>query len=153
MVKSDLTKPPHDLPPDFDPEGYALYSGGTTDTLTDGQAIDLGGRVITALHTPGHSPGHLCYWEEERGTLYSGDLLYRGKLDMFYPTTDPAAFLSSVRRVSTLPLRTIRPGHHSLDLSPALAGQVLDALEGLEREGRLSHGQGSLEFGGFQLHL
>ncbi len=153
VVKSNLTRPPHELPPDFDPEGYVLYSGGATAALSDGQAIDLGGRVVTALHTPGHSPGHLCYWEEERGVLYSGDLLYQGKLDLFYPTTDPAAFLSSVRRVSSLPIRAIRPGHHSLDVSPALAGQVLEALEGLEREGRLAHGQGILEFGGFQLHL
>lgn len=153
VVKSNLTRPPHDFPPDFDPERYVLYSGGATATLTDGQAIDLGGRVVTALHTPGHSPGHLCYWEEARGVLYSGDLLYRGKLDLFYPTTDPAAFLNSVRRVNALPFRAIRPGHHSLDLFPALAGQVLDALEGLEREGRLRHGEGILQFGSFQLHL
>ena len=87
------------------------------------------------------------------GALYSGDLLYQGKLDLFYPTTDPAAFLSSVRRVSALPIRTLRPGHHSLGPSPALAGQVLTALEGLDRKGRLVHGQGILEFGSFQLHL
>ena len=153
VVKSNLIRPPHDFPPEFDPDQYTLYSGGPTAVLSDGQSIDLGGRRVTALHTPGHSPGHLCYWEEARGVLYSGDLLYRGKLDLFYPTTDPAAFLSSVRRVNSLPLRALRPGHHSLDLSPALAGQVLSALEELDRAGRLAHGQGVLEFGGFSLHL
>lgn len=149
VVQSNLTLPPHDFPSDFDPKGYALYSGGPTSILSDGQAIDLGDRTVTVLHTPGHSPGHLCFWEEERGALYSGDLLYQGKLDLFYPTTDPAAFLSSVRRVSALPIRTLRPGHHSLGPSPALAGQVLTALEGLDRKGRLVHGQGILEFAAF----
>lgn len=152
-VKAGLLREPCQFPGGFDPDNYSVYGGGVTDPLADGQTIDLGGRTVTALHTPGHSPGHLCYWEAARNTLYSGDLLYRGKLDMFYPTTDPADFLRSVRRVSALPIRAIRPGHHSLDTAPELAGQVLDALEGLERAGRLRQGQGVLNYDAFSLHL
>lgn len=42
-------------------------------------------RALTVIHTPGHSPGHCCFYELERKYLYSGDLIYRGCLDAFYP--------------------------------------------------------------------
>ena len=32
-----------------------------------------GGRELVALHTPGHTPGHLCFYERTTGTLFSGD--------------------------------------------------------------------------------
>jgi len=152
-VKGNLLREPCAFPEGFDPEGYAVYQGGVSRPVEDGWTVDLGGRRLTALHTPGHSPGHLCWWEAARGTLYAGDLLYQGKLDMFYPTTDPAAFLDSVRRVARLPVRALRPGHHSLDLSPDLTGRVLDALEGLDRAGELVQGRGVVEFDGFSVHL
>ncbi len=152
-VKANLLREPCDFPAEFDPEGYAVYQGGVSRTVGDGDTIDLGGRRLVALHPPGHSPGYLCWWEPERGTLYAGDLIYRGKLDMFYPTTDPVAFLASVRRVAGLPVKALRPGHHSLDVAPGLTAEVLDALEGLDRAGELVQGRGIVEFGGFSVHL
>ncbi len=153
IVKANLLREPCPFPPEFDPEHYAIYQEGVTGVIEDGQTFDLGGRTVTALHTPGHSPGHLCSWEEGRGALYSGDLLYQGKLDLFYPTTDPAAFLPSARRVAALPIQTIRPGHFSLNVSPALARDVLAAAQSLREEGNLRHGAGLFPFHGFSIHL
>ncbi len=153
VVKANLLRKPCTFPADFAPEGYRFYQGGVSQTVEDGAVIDLGGRSLTALHTPGHSPGHLCWWEAERRTLYAGDLLYAGKLDMFYPTTDPAAFLTSVRRVAGLPVKALWPGHHSLDVGPGLTGRVLEALEGLNRAGELAQGRGIVDFDGFSVHL
>ena len=152
-VKAQLLREPCRFPDSFDPDGYTIYDQGVTCPLTDGQVIDLGGRLVTVLHTPGHPPGHLCYWEEPRGILYSGDLLYRGTLDLYYPTTDPAAFLDSVRRIAALPVRALRPGHYDAEVPPELTGQVLAALEELVQAGRLAHGQGILDYGSFRLHL
>ena len=154
-VKSNLLRESCPFPPGFDPERYTVDERGVTGTIADGQVFDLGGRTVTALYTPGHSPGHLCYWEDTRGALYSGDLLYRGKLDLFYPTTDPAAFLTSVERVAALPLRAIRPGHFNLDVPPELelARDVLLAAQSLKAQGRLHHGAGIFDFQGFSIHL
>ena len=152
-VKASLLQAPCEFPDCFDPDGFSLWQGGVTERLADGATVDLGGRTLTALHTPGHSPGHLCWWEGARRTLYTGDLLYRGKLDLYYPTTAPSDFLNSVRRVAALPAETLRPGHHSLDVGPELTGQVLDALENLKQAGRLARGQGVLNFETFSLHL
>jgi glyoxylase-like metal-dependent hydrolase (beta-lactamase superfamily II) len=41
--------------------------------LDDGDLADLPGWHLRALHTPGHTPGHLCFSEERTGLLFSGD--------------------------------------------------------------------------------
>lgn len=58
----------------------------------DGDRFELGSRTLVVVHTPGHSPGHCCFYEPERNYLYSGDLIYKGCLDAFYPTTDLQQF-------------------------------------------------------------
>jgi len=44
------------LPPGFDPNRYAIAPLDATETLADGDRLDLGGRVLEVIHTPGHSP-------------------------------------------------------------------------------------------------
>ncbi|GAA2080268.1 MBL fold metallo-hydrolase [Aeromicrobium halocynthiae] len=46
--------------------------------LLDGQEISVAGTTLTALHTPGHSPGSTCLYAEELGALFSGDTLFNG---------------------------------------------------------------------------
>lgn len=47
-------------------------------TLADGQRIEVGGTTLTVLHTPGHSPGGCCLYDEVDGVLFSGDTLFNG---------------------------------------------------------------------------
>ena len=77
------------LPKGFDLSKYEIFQGTPTRRLRDGDVIDLGGRKIQVLHTPGHAPGHMCFWEHERGSLYTGDLVYKKTLAAYFPTTDP----------------------------------------------------------------
>ncbi|MCJ8504988.1 MBL fold metallo-hydrolase [Kocuria flava] len=49
--------------------------------LADGQRIRAAGTALTVLHTPGHSPGSVCFWAAdlgEHGILFSGDTLFAG---------------------------------------------------------------------------
>ncbi len=46
------------LPSDFDPDSYRIVRKPITRKLRDGDTIELGSRTLTAIHTPGHSPGH-----------------------------------------------------------------------------------------------
>lgn len=135
----DCTK----LPAGFDINSYELFRGTPTRLLEDGDAVNLGDRVIYALHTPGHSPGHLCFWEPEFGYLFSGDLVYRGTLFACYPSTDPQRYLESLDKICQLPVNRIFPGHHSLDIQPELARRMRDAFRRLNQEGRLCHGGGT----------
>lgn len=152
VVKSQLTRDCR-LPVEFDPESYTIYSGEPWRLLEDGDTIDLGGRTITALHTPGHSPGHLCFWEEARGSLYSGDLVYQGTLYANYPSTDPEAYLWSLEKTASLPVKGIFPGHHSLNVPLDLPRQMRDALRKLKAAGMLRHGSGLQQYDGWSLLL
>ncbi len=41
--------------------------------VSDGQVLDLGGRRLECVHTPGHSPGHMCLLDRDNGLLFCGD--------------------------------------------------------------------------------
>ena len=54
--------------PDREPDG----------ALADGREITVAGTVLRVLHTPGHTPGAVCLYAPELGTVFSGDTLFRG---------------------------------------------------------------------------
>lgn len=153
VVRHNLTCRPCAFPDGFDPNAYTVFQGQPDHLFTDGEVVDLGGRQLTVLHTPGHSPGHCCFYEARRDYLFSGDLIYAGCLDAFYPTTDPVQFAASVCRVAGLEVRRIFPGHHSLDLPVGILGDIRAAFDGLEQRGQLHHGSGIFPFETFQIHL
>ena len=142
-----------ELPRDFDINKYEIFQGEPSRVLDDGDTIDLGGRTIQALHTPGHSPGHLCFWEAERGNLFSGDLVYKGTLFANYPSTDPQSYLDSLEKIAALPVKRIFPGHHSLDTQPKIVIRMRDAFQTLDAEGKLQHGSGTHNYGDWAVML
>ena len=47
--------------------------------LVDGQIIKIGNDELKVLSTPGHAPGHVCFYDEKDGIVFTGDtLFYRG---------------------------------------------------------------------------
>lgn len=46
--------------------------------LDDDQTILIGGTELRVLHTPGHTPGAVCLYAEDLGTVFSGDTLFQG---------------------------------------------------------------------------
>jgi len=83
--------------------------------LVDGQAIHFGdGHQLTVIHTPGHSPGGVCFHLPATGLLISGDTLFEsgiGRTDLF--GGNYGQLLASIReRLLTLPGATrVIPGH------------------------------------------
>lgn len=124
VVKNNLTRLPCDFPRDFDINAYQIFQGIPQRILHDGDFLNLGGREIQVVHTPGHSPGHCCFYEPERNYLYSGDLIYKGSLDAFYPTTDPKLFYQSIRRIRKYNIKKVLPGHHQLDIPVSLIADI-----------------------------
>jgi glyoxylase-like metal-dependent hydrolase (beta-lactamase superfamily II) len=51
---------------------------GPSQELEHGQRITVAGTELQAIHTPGHSPGSVCLYAPELGTLFSGDTLFSG---------------------------------------------------------------------------
>lgn len=151
LMRDPLTRP---TPPEFAPAEYQPFRGQPSGLLSDSEIVDLGGRQLMALHTPGHSPGHLSFFEAERGYLYTGDLLYQGTLYAFYPSTDPLAYAASVARLAQLPgVNKLLPGHNALDVPSHLLPQADAAFRRLAEQNQLHHGSGLHDFGLFQIKL
>lgn len=58
------------------------YKGEIID-LKDGEKIDLGGRVIEVIFTPGHTPGSVSFFDKDKGYGFSGDAFGSGNLLVF----------------------------------------------------------------------
>ena len=153
VVKQNLTCCPCVFPADFCVDEYQVFRGTPRRILHGGDWMELGGRSVQVIHTPGHSPGHCCFYEPKREYLYSGDLLYLGCLDAFYPSTDPQAFWQSVKKIQQYAIGRILPGHHGLDVPVEMAARVEEAFYQLDAKGQLKQGNGVFDYGDFQIHL
>ena len=82
--------------------------------LADRQELHVGKYVFRVLLTPGHAPGHCCFYCEQAGWLFSGDLVFfhsYGRTDLTGGSL-PILMKSIRERVLTLPDDTlILPGH------------------------------------------
>ncbi|MGQ9897187.1 MAG: MBL fold metallo-hydrolase [Acidobacteriota bacterium] len=67
---------------------------------------------LRTVFTPGHAAGHLCFFEETTGMLLSGDMVVGVGSVLIDPDEgDMAAYLASLQRLQTLPVRIIAGGH------------------------------------------
>lgn len=82
--------------------------------IADGDTFTVAGVSLQAIHTPGHSPGSVCFYLPEAGTLFSGDTLFRGGPGATGRSfSDFPTIIDSIRdRLLTLPTETVvRTGH------------------------------------------
>lgn len=82
--------------------------------LEDGQTLDMAGLTLQVRHTPGHTPGHCCFYSEEQGVLFSGDQLFAGSIGRTdLPGGSFEQLMASMRdRVMTLDDEVdVLPGH------------------------------------------
>lgn len=142
------------LPEEFDLKNYCIFKGEPRHILNDGEKINLGNRKLLVLHTPGHSPGHICLYERERGYLYTGDLLYKGTLYAFYPSTNPNDYYKSLKKISKLgKVDRILPGHNDINIKKGLITEARQAFEEIEEKGLLTHGSGLHEYNSLKIKL
>jgi glyoxylase-like metal-dependent hydrolase (beta-lactamase superfamily II) len=98
--------------PGYDPARYRLRPATVSRPLLDGDVVDPGGRPLTVLHLPGHSPGSIALFDPADGTLFSGDVVYDdGDLLDSIIGADRAQYRCSLLRLRSLPVRVVRPGH------------------------------------------
>jgi len=87
------------------------YKPPVLNSVTDGEKIEAGTLKIGVLHTPGHTPGSVCY--QAGGGVYTGDTLFVGecgRVDL--PGSSAEALYDSFVKLSALPDGTaVYPGH------------------------------------------
>jgi len=93
--------------------GLSLSRPPTPDVeLSHGQRLQVGSVSIEVRHTPGHSPGHVCFLAP--GIVLCGDVLFAGSIGRSdLPGGDSDLLLASIRaELLTLPDETVvYPGH------------------------------------------
>ena len=88
----------------------------TFSIIEPGKNVLLGDFQYTAVFTPGHSDGHLCYFNREYGVLFSGDHLLENISPniSLWPGGEPdplANFLESLNTNRSLPCKYVLPAH------------------------------------------
>jgi glyoxylase-like metal-dependent hydrolase (beta-lactamase superfamily II) len=82
--------------------------------ISDGDTLSVAGMQLQALHTPGHSPGSVCWYAPELGMVFSGDTLFSGGPGATGRSySDFPTILQSIsERLGTLPGETVvHTGH------------------------------------------
>jgi glyoxylase-like metal-dependent hydrolase (beta-lactamase superfamily II) len=119
------------LPKGFDRTSYATRPWKITKFIHDGDHIDLGGRSLTILATPGHTPDAICLFDAANGLLFTGDTYYPGTIWIYSPATNLAAYDASVRRLAALApqVRMVLGSHNIPVASPSVLPQLVTAFE------------------------
>jgi glyoxylase-like metal-dependent hydrolase (beta-lactamase superfamily II) len=119
------------LPAGFDPKTYVTRPWKITAVILEGDRLDLGGRKLEVLATPGHTPDAISLIDRANGLLFTGDTYYPAPIWLFRPETDLAAYATSIRRLAALaPQVKLVLGAHNIPVaSPTVLGQLVSAFD------------------------
>jgi len=90
-----------------------------TGLLAEGDIIDLGNRGFEVLHTPGHSWGSICLWDQRNRLMICADTVYSGEIFDQLSCSDIPTYVKTMDRLRLLPVDLALPGH----------GQILSGAE------------------------
>jgi glyoxylase-like metal-dependent hydrolase (beta-lactamase superfamily II) len=78
--------------------------------VQDGELIETEQYAFQVINTPGHSPDHICLYEQRQAWLFSGDLYVGGQDRALREGYDIWQIIASLKRVVDLPLSKLFPG-------------------------------------------
>ena len=135
------------LPKGFDRKAYATKPWKIKAYKHDGDQIELGGRSLEVIATPGHTPDAISLLDRANGLLFTGDTYYPAPIWLFRPETDLKAYGASIRRLAALaPQIKMVLGAHNIPVAhPSVLLDLVSAFELVQR-GKIpatpvSHGQ------------
>jgi len=123
------------LPKGFDPETYQTKPWKITSYTHDGDRIDLGGRSLEVIATPGHTPDAISLIDRANGLLFTGDTYYPATIWLYRPETDLSAYAASIRHLAALaPEIKVVLGAHNLPVAkPEVLQKLVTAFEAVHQ--------------------
>ena len=123
--------------------------------IQDGERIVLDGptpTALSALHTPGHAPGHLCFTDEATGIMIAGDMVASVGTIIVEPYDgDMLLYIETLRKMASLEPEALLPAHGEVIRQPQAIlsfyiehrlmreKKVLDALDARGKPSRPRH--------------
>ena len=116
---------------------YITPTWRITSNVRDGEQLELGGRTLEVLQTPGHTPDSLCLLDAANGLLFTGDTFYSGEVYLWAPETDMTGEAASIAKLARLApgLKLLLPAHGPPVAEPAQLLELKKALQDIEAGG------------------
>jgi len=119
-------------------EGFEAPKLEVAEWWTPGASVDLGGRAVSVIHTPGHTNDSMMLLDRDRNLLFTGDFIYPGPLFAMTPGADLQAYLKTARRLLEIisPETRLLPAHGESERSgvPILEhADIVDLRNTLEK--------------------
>lgn len=135
----DWARPPQVwgvMPPGFHADHYKIAPFPIKHYVRDGDEINLGGRKLRVIQTPGHTPDSICLHDAQNKLLFTGDSYYAGQIYLFVPETDLMAYERSVAQLATLKdIELLLPSHNEPVADPKVLTKLLIAAKEIQSPG------------------
>jgi glyoxylase-like metal-dependent hydrolase (beta-lactamase superfamily II) len=127
-----------DLPKGFNAATYQTKPWRISLFVHDGFKINLGGRTLEIIATPGHTPDAISLIDRANGLLFTGDTYYPAPIWLFRPETDLDAYVASVKKLAALesgnverrvPLKLVLGAHNVPFAEPSVLPRLVAAIE------------------------
>ena len=131
-----------DLPKGFDAKTYRTKPWHTSITIHDGFKVNLGGRALEVIATPGHTPDAIALFDRANGLLFTGDTYYPAPIWLFRPETDLDAYDTSIKKLAALApqVKMVLGAHNVPVASPDVLAELVTAFEAV-RAGKIAAGE------------
>jgi len=145
------------LPEGFERDTFRSRPFRISRTVGDGDVIDLGGRRLEVLATPGHAPDAVCLLDREQRLLFTGDTFYLAPLYAHLEGSDFAEYLRTSSRLAGLAAQVdaVLTSHNVPVVDPAYMTALGDAFsaidDGTAQDYTLSDGYREYHFDGFSV--
>ena len=128
LAENLVTKP---WPQGFTPGDWALPPFKVSRWLLDGDRIDLGGRDLEVIHTPGEAVDHICLLDRANRILFCGDILLQGPVWTHLEGGSLNDLLASYRKLMGYfdAFDHLMPSHNEPWLDKDLLPESLDGAE------------------------
>jgi glyoxylase-like metal-dependent hydrolase (beta-lactamase superfamily II) len=144
------------FPETFDSSGWRSRPYDISRRVRDGDRIDLGGRVLELLETPGHAPDAICLLDRDNRLLFTGDTFYLAPLYAHLPGSNVGQYAATAERLAGLAgdVDTLVTAHNVPFADSGYLAAMRDAFAAIANgsaSGVLTDGNREYDFGEFSI--
>ncbi|MBN1683378.1 MBL fold metallo-hydrolase [Candidatus Bathyarchaeota archaeon] len=130
FLKEEMLNKP--LPKGVDKNTFSLQPYEVTRWLKENDLIDLGGKTLKVIHTPGHTPDGICLLESKENLLFTGDTFYPAPIYIYSKGTSLEEFITSYEKIIALDFIWAMPAHNETMIEKKIVEEVLAAAKSIK---------------------